>query len=108
MILDPPAVRAFDISIDAVFADRWNPPLVRFDSSRNVLRRLIVVEMFLNECAQIRMFHDLHGLILALVSGDICFVVGFLGVVCILYFVVRYLVPDSRRVAIKGFSDVGV
>lgn len=66
-----------------------------FDSSGNVLGGLVVVEFPLHECAQIGILHDLHCLVFTVVSGHIRFVCGFLGIVDVPDFVMRYLVPDS-------------
>ena len=108
MVLDPPSVRACDISVDALFADTRKAFLMRFDSSCDVLRRLIVIQMFLYKRFQIGMLHDLHCLVLALVSRDIRFVLSFFRVVGVLDLVICYLVPDSRGITIECFSDIRI
>lgn len=95
VIFDSSPVRADNISVDAFLADMRNVLLMRFDSSGDVLRRLIAVEFPLHECSENGMLHDLHCLILAAASGNICLVPGFLGIIGVLDCVMCYLVPDS-------------
>src|SRR3989344_1028146 len=95
VIFDSSPIHAADISVDALFADMRDMLFMYFDSSGDVLRRLIAVKFSLHKCPKIRMLHDLHRLILTVVSGDICLVLRFLGIIGILDCMMCYFVPDS-------------
>ena len=94
VIFNSSPVHAANVAVNTLFTCMRETMLMRFNSSGNILRRLIAVEFPLHETPKIGMLHDLHCLILAVVSGNVCLVLCFLGIVGLFDFVVRHLVPD--------------
>ena len=92
VVLDFSPIHALDVSVDACFADRGEAPFVFPDPACNCLGRLVVIQMFFHECLQIGTLHNLHGLILCLLSGYIRFMVCLQGIIRSLDFVAPSLV----------------
>lgn len=81
VILNPPPVRTFDISVNTVFGYSGEGALPVLQASGNGARRLVIIQEFFHKRAEQSVLCDLHTLILRFFPPDVCFVMGFLRII---------------------------